>query len=204
MSDAELIERLCQEVEELRRENAELGRENADLRRDNAELRRRLAEAMKENEQWRRGHRERSKRRCSRPEGSRRPSTGRARGGQPGHRGSNRPVPDRIDHTVDHPLPTHCDCGGEVEDTGETQSTIVQDIPPVQVVNTRHVGHIGKCKRCGRRIVSKLPGMSSAGDASAQVQLGPNAAAMALELRFDITFRSEASAGCWAAGSACP
>jgi transposase len=94
-------------------------------------------------------------------------------------------VPDRIDHTVDHPLPTHCDCGGEVEDTGETQSTIVQDIPPVQVENTRHVGHIGKCKRCGRRIVSKLPGMSSVGDASTQVQLGPNVAAMAPELRFD-------------------
>ena len=80
MSDAEVIERLRPEVEELRRENA-------DLRRDNAELRRRLAQAMKENEQWRRGHRERSRRRCSRPEGSRRPSTGRARGGQPGHRG---------------------------------------------------------------------------------------------------------------------
>jgi len=165
MSDAEVIERLRQEVEELRRENA-------DLRRDNAELRRRLAQAMKENEQWRRGHRERSKCRCSRPEGSRRPSTGRARGGQPGHHGSNRPVPDRIDHTVDHPLPTHCDCGGEVEDTGENPDTIVQDIPPVQVENTRHVGHIGKCRRCGRRIVSKLPGMSSVGVPPRRYSLG--------------------------------
>jgi hypothetical protein len=54
-----------------------------------------------------------------------------------------------------------------------------------QYLNTRHVGHIGKCKRCGRRIVSELPGMSSVGDASTQVQLGPNVAAMALELRFD-------------------
>jgi hypothetical protein len=42
MSDPELIERLRQEVEE--------------LRRDNAELQPRLAQAMKENEQWRRGH----------------------------------------------------------------------------------------------------------------------------------------------------
>jgi hypothetical protein len=62
MSDAELIERLPQEVEELRRANAELGCENAQLHR-------RLAQAMRQNEQWRRGHRKRSRRRCWRPEG---------------------------------------------------------------------------------------------------------------------------------------
>jgi len=106
MSDAELIERLPQEVEELRRANAELGCENAQLQR-------RLAQAMKQNEQWRRGHRKRSRRRCSRPERSRRPSMGRARGGQTGHRGSNCPVPDPIDRTVDHPLPARCDGGGD-------------------------------------------------------------------------------------------
>jgi transposase len=94
-------------------------------------------------------------------------------------------VPETIHHTVDHPLPAHCDCGGQVQDTGETQSTIVQDIPPVQVENTRHLGHIGKCRQCGRRVVSALPGMSSAGDAATQVQLGPNATALGLELRYD-------------------
>ncbi len=55
----------------------------------------------------------------------------------------------------------------------------------MQVENTRHVGHIRKRKRCGRRIVAKLPCMSSVGDASTQVHLGPNVAATALGLRFD-------------------
>ncbi len=155
------------------------------LRRENAELRRQLAEALKTIEEWKRGHRERSKRRSSRAEGSRR-GTGRGPGRPMGAKGSNRPVPERIDDTVEHPLPARCPhCDGEVEDGGETQSTVVQDIPEVRVRNVRHVGGVGKCKRCQKRVAARLPGMSALGDAATQVQLGPGLIALGLSLHVD-------------------
>lgn len=157
----------------------------ADLERQLAETRRQLAEALKTIEEWKRGHRERGKRRSSRAEGSRRGS-GRGPGRPMGAKGSNRPVPDRIDDTVDHPVPERCPhCDGEVEDTGETQSTVVQDIPEVRVKNVRHVGGVGKCKRCQKRVAARLPGMSALGNAATQVQLGPGLAALGLSLHVD-------------------
>src|SRR5271169_3764638 len=127
---------------------AELERENAELRRQVAELpdlRRQLEELRKELEEWKRGHRERRRRRSSRAEGSRQ-ATGRGPGRPRGAKGSNRPVPKEIHETVEHSFPPTCDCGGEVEATGEVQSTVVQDIPPIEVCNTRHVAPVGKCK----------------------------------------------------------
>jgi hypothetical protein len=65
------------------------------------------------------------------------------------------------------------------------QSTVVQDLPPLQVENVRHLGGIGYCMRCKTRVTSNLPGASSVGDAATQVQLGPGLSALALSLRFD-------------------
>jgi transposase len=157
----------------------------ADLERQLAEALRTIEELRKELEEWKRGHRERSKRRSSRPEGTRK-TTGRGPGRRAGAKGSNRPVPDRIDREVVHPVPACCpDCGGEVEAGPETQSTIVQDIPPVRPENVRHVGGVGQCKRCHKRVVAKLPGMSALGDAATQVQLGPGIVALGLSLHVD-------------------
>ncbi|CAN5604996.1 hypothetical protein BH09MYX1_BH09MYX1_67670 [soil metagenome] len=102
-----------------------------------------------------------------------------------GHAGSNRPVPDRIDREVEHPLPPVCGCGGGVDATGETQSTIVQDLPKIEVENVRHVAPIGKCRTCGARVTAKLPGASGLGDAATQVQVGPGVVALGLSLRFE-------------------
>jgi transposase len=155
-----------------------------ELRRENAELRRRLEEALRIIEEWKRGHRERAKRRTSRTE-SARARTGRGPGRSKGHEGSNRPVPDRIDREVVHPLPAACSCGGEVDATGETQSTIVQDLPKVEVENVRHVACVGKCRECGARVSAHLPGASALGDAATQVQVGPGVLALGLSLRFE-------------------
>jgi transposase len=97
----------------------------------------------------------------------------------------NRPVPERIDREVEHPLPEACGCGGVVDATGETQSTIVQDLPKVDVENVRHHAPIGKCRKCGARVTAKLPGASSLGDAATQVQVGPGVLSLALSLRFE-------------------
>jgi len=113
--------------DELEQDNARLRKEVEDLRRENAGLREQLQKVLKEVEEWKRGHRERSKRRSSRAEGRVRPERKRP-GQKPGHAGAFRPVP-KADRQVVHPLPNRCECGGCVEPNGECESTIVQDIP---------------------------------------------------------------------------
>lgn len=184
LTDAERIAELERENAELRRQVAEL----PELRRQVAELpdlRRQLEELRKEVEEWKRGHRERRRRRSSRAEGSSRQATGRGPGRPPGAKGSNRPVPEKIHETVEHPFQPTCDCGGEVEATGEVQSTVVQDIPPVEVRNTRHVAPVGQCKRCEKRHAARLPGSSALGEPCAQVQLGPGVQALSIALHFE-------------------
>lgn len=156
---------------------AELEREIAELRRQNEELRKAL-------EEWKRGHRERRRRRSSRAE-SGRSASGRGPGRLWGAKGSNRPVPEKIHRTVVHPMPTTCDCGGSVEPTGEEQSTVVQDIPPVEVENIRHVAPVGKCAACNKRHVARLPGSNAQGEQCAQVQLGPAIQALSISLHFE-------------------
>lgn len=157
-------------VEELRRENAALREENQRLRKD--------------LEEWKRGHRERSKRRTSGVEGVRRGNGGRP-GRKPGHAPASRPIPPAVDREVVHPMPDQCGCGGDVEETNEEDSTIVEDIPPVQVVRTRHVTKVGCCKQCKRRVATKLPGAAPHGGRVAAVVTGPNAQALIVSLRFD-------------------
>ena len=146
---------------------AELERENAELRARLDEALKRIAELTKELEEWKRGHRERRRRRCSRPEGQR-GATGRGPGRPSGAKGSNRPVPERIDATEEYPLPQVCACGGAVEATGEEQSTVVQDLPPIKVHNVRHIAPVGRCTRCGARCVRRLPGTTVQGEPGAQ------------------------------------
>jgi transposase len=163
-----------QRIEQMERRLEELTKENVALREENTKLR-------KEREEWRRGFRERPKRRTSSAEGKR-SGTGRPRGRAPGHTAAHRPVPRRIDRTVDYPIPDRCECGGEVEATREVESTIVQDIPPVRVENVRHVG---RCRLCCKRVSARLPGATAAGQNIIRVQLGANICAMALGLRFE-------------------
>ena len=165
-----------QEVERLRKENDELRRENAGLREQ-------LQKVLKEVEEWKRGHRERSKRRCSRPEGHPRPERKRP-GRKPGHTGAFRPVP-KPDREETHPPPDRCECGGHVELIGEIESTIVQDIPVVKPESVGHIAPVGVCDRCGKRHVAPLPGAVQAGQSVAKVQIGPNAQALIISLRFD-------------------
>jgi transposase len=93
-------------------------------------------------------------------------------------------VPEKIHGTVVHAMPTTCDCGGHVEPTGEEQSTVVQDIPPVEVQNIRHIAPVGQCVVCKKRHVARLPGSSELGEPCAQVQVGPGIQALSISLHF--------------------
>ena len=78
-----------------------------------------------------------------------------------------------------------CCCGGEVAATGEAQSTIVQDLPRIELVHTRHTTPVGECTRCGERVVSRLPGSSQDGTPCTQVQLGPRMQALIVSLHVE-------------------
>ena len=163
-------------IAELERRQEEVLKENASLREENARLR-------KELEEWKRGHRERGKRRSSRPEGHR--ATERLKPGRKkGHLGVKRVVP-KPDRRVVHEMPSHCECGGCAKANGETVSTVVQDIPLPRAENVEHVARVGVCELCGKRVVKKLPGGVDFGQSIAEVQLGPNAKALAISLRFE-------------------
>jgi transposase len=164
-------------IANLERRLLELERENVGLRQENEKLR-------KELDEWKRGFRERGKRRSSKAEGKATKS-GKRPGRKAGHEGASRPVPDQIDRTEVHPAPEVCECGGATEETGEVEATIVQDIPPVKVENVRHVAPVRRCRRCGRRVVAKLPGAVRSGESVAKVQVGPNALALSVGLRFE-------------------
>ena len=164
---------------------------NEELTEENEALRGRVEELEKENgtlrhdlDKWKRGFRERRKRRTSRSErkveGPRRKP-----GRKPGHVGARRPIPERIDDEVHHACPERCTCGGNVVSTTETRSTIVQDIPPIEVHNTRHTAAVGVCKACKKKVWAPLPGDVEAGRSIAEVQIGPNLQAMAVGLRYD-------------------
>jgi transposase len=173
-----------QRIVELEEENAALRKRDAERSREMDALREEMVKLRKEIEEWKRGFRERRKRRTSRPEGKR-AASGKPRGRKPGHVGSRPAVPGRIDDEVEHPMPSSCSCGGAIVSTGETDSTVVIDIPPVQPKHTRHTAHVGRCDRCNKRAAVRLPGAPAAGKSIARVSLGPNVQAMSLGLRFE-------------------
>jgi transposase len=173
-----------QRIVELERENAALRKRDEERGRELDALREELAKVRKEIEEWKRGFRERGKRRTSRTEG-RRARTGKPLGRKAGHTGTRLAAPDRVDDEVEHAIPTSCSCGGAVLPTGEVESTVVVDVPLVQAEHTRHVAHVGRCKRCHKRVVAKLPGAPAAGKSVAHVSLGPNIQAMSVGLRFE-------------------
>lgn len=77
---------------------------------------------------------------------------GKKPGRPDGHPGARRMTPTRIDREELHTL-THCpDCGGPLGEPVETRSRLIEDLPPVQTVVTRHVIPRYKCPAC-RKIV---------------------------------------------------
>ena len=156
------------------------------LERENAALRLELEKLRREIEEWKRGFRERGKRRTSRGEGRERGKRKKS-GRKPGHPAAHRPVPDHVDHEQVHATPVTCPCcDGPVELTEERASTLEIDVPPVKPEVTRHTTVVGRCARCEARVVAPLPGASANGTTVAPVTFGPNLQSLAVSMRFDL------------------
>ncbi len=169
------------EVERLRRENEQL---REDLRRSEAERQRLRRENEKLKEDLEAARRATARQaapfaRDTRVAHPKRP--GRKPG--PGYgRRAYRVTPSHIDETYDAPLPAHCPaCAGALCET--TVATQYQEELPVQrpVVRAFRV-HIGRCRRCHRRVQGRHPLQTSDALGAAAVQLGPQAIAFAVLL----------------------
>lgn len=160
-----------EEVERLRRDLERVERERDRLRRENERLREQLDAARRAGDRQAAPF---SKGPSGRP--ARRP--GRKAGPAYGRQGQ-RPAPTIIDDVQDVPVPTACpQCGGTVDDTHVT-AQYQEDLPPVRPVVRRFDVHIGRCRRCGRRVQGRRPLQTSDAVGAAAVQLGPQAVAIA-------------------------
>jgi transposase len=90
-------------------------------------------------------------------------SSGRSRGGQPGHEGKGRPLLPAwaVDEVIDR-WPTDCECGhrfaaDELVAAGDPVRHQVEELPPITVTVTEHRCQRVRCPGCGRRRRAELP-----------------------------------------------
>ena len=79
-------------------------------------------------------------------------------GAKPGHQGSRRPPPERIDRHQEHRLPCCPHCEGVLKRCDQTRTRIIEDIPEgITPVVTEHTIHRDWCPRCGKIVEPKVP-----------------------------------------------
>ena len=201
------------EVERLRAELTRRERANKGLQRDNNRLKQQNDGLQRENDRQKRqidGLRrqdERQKRKIEHLRGqlaaARRAGFRQAapfaknrpqgRGGHPGRRAgarygrqASRPRPERVDQTLEAPVPTACpDCGGSVEVT-HVASQYQEEIPEVRPIVRRFDIEVGRCLQCRRRVQGRHALQTSDALGAAGVQLGPGVVALVVELHTEM------------------
>jgi transposase len=102
-------------------------------------------------------------------------------GAQPGHPGSSRPPPERIDRRVAHQLPACPDCGGALRRTGRTRTRVVEDLPPDLTSDvTEHTIHRDWCPQCKKQVEPRVP------DALPNCTLGNRAVGLSAWLHYGL------------------
>lgn len=142
------------------------------LRAENERLRRALEEAL------------RAGKRQAAPFSRQKPKAAPQKPGRkPGKkygRPSRRAVPDPVDEVIDVPLPSRCPrCRGELEEC-DTVSQFQTEIPEPRVERIEFRIHVGRCRRCRRRVQGRHPRQTSDALGSAASQLGSRALATQL------------------------
>ena len=100
------------------------------------------------------------------------------KGGQQYGPKAHRPIPNqKPDEIIDVPLPKQCpDCGGAAEEDHVDRQFQVE-IPRQPIVRRFDI-HIGRCRRCGRRLQPRHPLQTSDATGAAASQLGPDLQAL--------------------------
>lgn len=173
--DALSYQQILFELQRLREQLALRDRTIEQLQQANRELQERLDEA------------ERTAKRQAAPfskgEPKKRPKKpGRKKGEQHGDHAHREPPPtERVDETLDAPLPEQCpDCGGPViEDHLDKQ--FQTDIPRRPIVREFNI-HCGRCSKCGKHLRGRHKLQTSDATGAAQSQLGADAQATIVDL----------------------
>jgi transposase len=102
---------------------------------------------------------------------------GRKKGEQHGpHAHREPPPPERVDETLDAPLPEQCpDCGGDVVEDHLDQQ-FQTEIPRQPIVREFKI-HCGHCSKCNKHLRGRHPLQTSDATGAAQSQLGADAQA---------------------------
>lgn len=102
-------------------------------------------------------------------------------GAKPGHPGTSRPTPTRIDRREDHQLPACPCCHGPLQRTGRTRTRIVEDLPDdLHSEVTEHTIHRDWCPTCQKQVEPKVP------DALPKCTLGHRAVALTAWLHYGL------------------
>jgi transposase len=94
------------------------------------------------------------------------PSSGRQRGGQPGHEGQQRPLvpPEQVKQVIPLKPPACRKCGRSLQgDDPQPRRHQVAEVPPIQPDVTEYQLHRLTCTECGTRTCASLPTGVSAG-----------------------------------------
>jgi transposase len=171
-------EELEREAERLRQENERLRRELERAERERDRLREERDRLEKELEAARRA----AKRQAA-PFSKGAPSPcprrpGRKPGPAYGPR-AWRPVPTHVDEVVEVLPPAECATCGGVIGTERVDVQYQADLPPVRPHVTAFHVHVGRCRRCGRRVQGRDARQTSTATGAAASQVGPRALAWA-------------------------
>ena len=83
-------------------------------------------------------------------------------GAKPGHKGSRRKKPEKIDHHEQHRADACPDCGGELNRCSEQRTRYIEDIPDIKPEVTEHTIHRDWCPNCKKKVeppvTDALPG----------------------------------------------
>ncbi len=165
-------------IERLERDKAKLIEERDRWKRRSEHLEKELEAAQ------RAGRRQAAPFARDKPQGSKRPP-GRRAGAEYGKHGCRRP-PTRVDETHAAPVPTMCpDCGGAVA-PDRVEAQYQEDLPAVRPLVRRFNVEVGHCSQCRRRVQGRHPLQTSDALGAAAAQLGPNIAALVVELHTEL------------------
>ncbi len=79
-------------------------------------------------------------------------------GARPGHPGTRRPRPEKIDDHQSHRLPRCPHCDGTLQRSSRTRTRVIEDIPEnITPVVTAHTIHRDYCRRCKKHVEPVVP-----------------------------------------------
>ena len=142
-----------------------------------AEQEKRIAELERIVEEWKRGHRSRSKRRSTRRASEERKQPGR----KPGHPGAQRKDPGKPDRREHFRQDCCAACAGRLKATGNSLEQKVEEAIPAKIEVVGLVTYEYECRDCGQVQWSKLPP-----EYGPKPLLGPAVLAMIASLRYEL------------------